>query len=363
MKRGLPCAILLCTDIARADAGESNDLFGPLRARDLTPFGYLRLDMRPSDIAAGNSKWTVDAELAYQNTWALSPRVEEFLSELPGRHKLGSADLAALRALPGENYLIDVELGQLDLTFDRRFARNWHAYAIVSAAHYGGGFLDGLIEDFHHTFGFATFGRPAVRRNDVNLLLDLKSVQYASLGESPSSGGFLDPTVGLAYTGLSLGDHMNVSLEVAAKVPLAGRRPMLSTGRMDVGAQVTLDRVWSSQALQASLSVVRYAGNAPGDVMPPDARVIPTFVFAYEQRLSSQTSTVLQAYVSPSVYDRRETELRDLLATKYQLSLGLRHRIGAHAVTFAVTENLENMNNTPDIGFQLGWAYAGRPAF
>jgi hypothetical protein len=29
--------------------------------------------------------------------------------------------------------------------------------------------------------------------------------------------------------------------------------------------------------------------------------------------------------------------------------------------TFAVTENLVNFNNSPDIGFQLGWAYS--PAF
>jgi len=29
--------------------------------------------------------------------------------------------------------------------------------------------------------------------------------------------------------------------------------------------------------------------------------------------------------------------------------------------TFAITENMRNYNNTPDIGFQIGWAYS--PAF
>jgi hypothetical protein len=27
-------------------------------------------------------------------------------------------------------------------------------------------------------------------------------------------------------------------------------------------------------------------------------------------------------------------------------------------LTFAVTENLETFNNTPDIGLQFGWAYS-----
>jgi len=62
---------------------------------------------------------------------------------------------------------------------------------------------------------------------------------------------------------------------------------------------------------------------------------------------------ILQGYVSPSVFSREETNLDELLATKYQLS-----RIGRGLLSFAVTEILQNVDNTPDIGFQLGWAYS-----
>lgn len=319
--------------------------------------------MRPTGVPDATGEWAVDAELAYQNTWALSPELEQYLSSLPARRKLGPTELEAIRALPGENYLLDMELGQIDLAFHRRFARRWRAYAILSGVHYGGGFLDSAIERFHSTFGFRSFGRPAVSRNEVNILLDLKSVQYAALGATPVSGGLLDPTIGLVYTGASLDERTPISIEVAAKLPLAGRRLMLSTGRLDVGAQITLDRVWSWQALHASLSVVHYAGSAPLGFMPSDGQWIPTLVFAYEQRLTPHTNAILQGYVSPSVYDRSETELRDLLATKYQLSLGVRHRMGAHVFTVAATENLENMNNTPDIGFQLAWSYVRAQRF
>ena len=61
------------------------------------------------------------------------------------------------------------------------------------------------------------------------------------------------------------------------------------------------------------------------------------------------------------MYTREDTDLEGLLATKYQVSVGVRHRIDASVWSFAITENTVNINNTPDIGFQIGWTYS--PAF
>jgi hypothetical protein len=66
--------------------------YGLLRARDLTPFGYLRLDMKPGYVGSLEpGTWGVDSEIAYQNTWATSPEVERYLNHLPGRRTLGRA--------------------------------------------------------------------------------------------------------------------------------------------------------------------------------------------------------------------------------------------------------------------------------
>ena len=57
--------------------------YGLLRSRDLTPFGFVRLDMRPAhavSIEPGN--WAIETEIAYQNTWALSREVEHYLNGL-----------------------------------------------------------------------------------------------------------------------------------------------------------------------------------------------------------------------------------------------------------------------------------------
>ena len=359
MRTAAGCCLIallsLATHVACAADADDSDYFGLLRARDITPFGFLRLDMRPThavNIPSGG--WGVEMELAYQNTWALSPEVEDYLGTLEGpRREIGPAELDAIRALPGENYLADLELALLGVSFQYKFSSQWGAYLVLSGVHYGGGFLDSTIEKFHETFGFSDFGRPAVVQNGTSYILDLKNSQVA-LFEAPTSGGYLDPTIGLRYSGLTLGKDWQVVLEAAAKVPVSGRRDLLSTGRTDYGLQMTLQNFGDNHAWYLAGSAVYYAGSP--NFAPNDSKVIPTILVGYERRLTDNTHVILQGYASPSVYSHRDTDLDELLATKYQASLGFYHRIGAGLISFAVTENLQNLNNTPDIGFQLGFA-------
>jgi len=356
-----PRALMLTVAATLAGLGSNNvaatELYGMLRVRDLTPFGFLRLDMRPAyAIAIEPGQWALETELGYQNTWALSPEVERYLTSLEpqGRRDLGPAEVQAIRDLPGENYLVDTELASLDITLHYKFSQHWTGYVIASALSYDGGFLDSTIEEFHDTFGFSTYGRPAAKRNDVNLILDLKSSQ-AVLLDSPAEREFTDPTFGVRYVGLGLPDGWKLALEAAVKVPVSGRRLLVSTGRTDVGFQASLLRFGQHHGFYLGASAVYYAGAA--EPAPHDAQIIPTLLFGYERVLTERTNLNLQGYASTSVYSRDETDLKELLEEKYQLSLGFRHRREHVLISFAVTENLQNINNTPDIGFQLGFTY------
>lgn len=331
--------------------------YGLLRSRDLTPFGFLRLDMRPGHaVAIEPGTWALEAELGYQNTWALSPEVERYLTELEpsGRRSIGPAEVAAIGALPGENYLVDLESATLDLALHYKIAEDWTAYAIARAVSYQGGFLDSAIEGFHDTFGFSTFGRPAVTRNRVTLIYDLKSTHVVFL-DRPTRGGLADPVIGFRYTGWQFSPLWRLSLETAVKVPVAGRRLLVSTGKTDVGMQATLQRYGGRHALYVDLAAVYYAGGA--DPTPLDAQIIPTLVLGYEFQLTTRTNLNAQAYLSRSVYSHTQTDLQELLGAKYQYSLGLRHRFKRMFLSFGFTENVQNINNTPDIGLQLGVAY------
>jgi hypothetical protein len=333
------------------------DFYGMLRARDLTPFGFLRLDMRPAHaVSIEPGSWVLETEFDYQNTWALSPEVEKYLNGLAGggRRQLGAQELADIRALPGENYLVDLEMATVDVTLHYKFSPHVAGYLIMSGVSYEGGFMDDTIERFHDSAGFHTFGRPAVARNDVNLIYDLKSARYASLGDAPSHGGLLDPTIGLRY-GTALGGRWRMSVEGAAKLAVAGRRTLLSTGRSDAGLQVALQYRGNRQAFYANVAGVYYAG---GDFpVKQSAQVVPTLILGYEYALTANTNLNLQAYASRSVYSQSETDLQELLDEKYQVTAGFRHRLRDMIVTFGITENVQNINNTPDIGFQLGVAW------
>ena len=85
---------------------------------------------------------------------------------------------------------------------------------------------------------------------------------------------------------------------------------------------------------------------------------MPTLLLGYEHRFTPDTHLILQGYISPSIYSEEDTDLDELRATKYQLSLGFYHRMGSAVLSFGITENFQNIDNTPDIGFQFGWAYS-----
>jgi len=201
----------------------------------------------------------METDFAYQNTWATSPAVEKYLNSLPSRRELGPAEWQAIRDLPGENFLLDIESSQFDVTVNYQISPEWSAYTILSAVDFGGGFLDGTIEDFHDMINGPRFGRPAVARDDYNVLFDLKSGQYATF-EEPSSGGLLDPVIGARYTRAFADDRWRLAVESAVKIPLAHRANALSTGRTDFGAQVSLQRFSGRHAAYLNLAAVYYAG-------------------------------------------------------------------------------------------------------
>src|SRR5215813_1557443 len=85
---------------------------GPLRIRDLTPFGILRMDFLPAHaVSATPGTWALEFNASYQNTWVLSDNVTQYLRTKGGggRVKYDDSDIAAILALPGEAYIVDGE--------------------------------------------------------------------------------------------------------------------------------------------------------------------------------------------------------------------------------------------------------------
>ena len=116
-----------------------------------------------------------------------------------------------------------------------------------------------------------------------------------------------------------------------------------------------MQRTGVRNAFYVNTAAVYYAGaTQPAE---QDSQVIPTLIVGYEFKWTERTNLNIQAYVSTSVYDEDQTDLEELTATKYEYSIGLRHRIDNWLLSLAFTENLQNINNTPDVGVSVGLAY------
>jgi hypothetical protein len=279
--------------------------------------------------------------------------VEKYLSARPQRGPITEADAAAIRAMPGEAYLVDLELALIDIAFNYKLTDRVSAYAVLSGASYTGGFMDGFIEGFHHVFGFGSAARPFVDRNQINVLLNLKGQQATELHAAPNSG-VLDPVFGVRYTFAPDPGFGNLVLEGAIKAPL-GEKSFFSTNRVDVGVQLTAQAFTRRSAWYLSGSAVYFSGSS--DPFPSPAKLIPTAIAGYEYRWREHTNFIIQAYVSRSVFTAEQTDLSELRSNKFQTSFGVRHRLEHGFWSLAFTENLRNFNNTPDIGFQFGFGY------
>lgn len=347
----LVCTALLFTP-AHTDASPEP---GILRARDLSPFALQRLDMRPADMSERPAgRWTVELQAGYQNTFAMSDDAHRYLQHRnTGRLPLRPEDARALLATPGDSYYIDVEVGALDFVLQRHFTPQLAAFFEIPYIRYGEGKLDALIEGFHDAAGMGQMGRDLAARDRFQIVYRFADASVQML-DRKVKGGLGDPIVGVSYMPASAG-AWQFSIEAATKLPVAGERLLLSTGETDFGVQASTRRRFGRATLQASATVVHYSG---GFESPAD-ELIPTLIVAGGYAATPTTSLIVQTYASRSaVRGRTLDELND---NKYQLSVGLQSNIRGWTWTFAITENIVNYDNTPDVAFHLGLGYGGVP--
>lgn len=333
---------------------QAADLLGPLRVRDMTPFNLLRLDMLPAHaMDAEPGSWAVEANVSVSNTFVMSDNVRTYLGERGGRTTLTQADADAILALEDDAYYVDGEFGLLEVTFHYRVLRRTSLYMTLSAYNFSGGFLDGTVEDFHDGLRLGTGGRDLAGRNQFQTIMDFQGAQLSSL-DAPVDGGLGDPAVGLRHV-VPLGEsRWNLVLQGEAKIAAQGERPFLSSGSNDYGVQAALQGKFRRQAVYFSGSIVSTDGRVLGVEL--ERRVVPTGILAYEVGLSNHTNLIGQLYASQSTI--RDSSLDPVTADKFQASLGVRSRRGRMIYGIAVTENIDNFDNTPDIGVTLSLAWA-----
>lgn len=342
-------ALILTTMPAQGQA----DLMGPLRIRDMTPFNILRLDMPPAHaIDSGPGTWAIEAEISRTNVFLMSDNVRDHLAERGTGGPLTQADADALAGLGEDSYFVDGEIGLLNLTVHYNVTDRVSAYVTLPVYDFTGGFLDSSVDGFHESFGLGEAGRDLVARDRFQAVASLRGQRVEHLGP-PVDSGWGDPVIGMRRSLPLQGSPWTVVFDGAAKIALRDERSGLSTGSNDYGLQASLQGKFRRQGIYFNANLVRTDGRVFG--IPVGSRVVPTFTVAYEVSLTRRTNAVLQLYASESAI--RETTIEEIKANKYQASLGLRSRRGRLIYGIAVTENVVNFQNTPDVGMSLTLGY------
>jgi hypothetical protein len=352
-RAGVVATLLLVTTVTRAD----DEMLGPLRVRDMTPFNLLRLDMLPAHaVTAGPGSFALEVDLSLSNTFVMSENVRTYIEGRQGRRALTQGDVDAILSMGGDAYHVDGEFDLLELTAHYWITRRTSVYATVSAYDFTGGFLDGGIEGFHQAFNLPNADRDRMQRDRFQMVLALNGARLSFL-DAPVDHGLGDPVIGVRHD-FPLGDSpWTLVVSGEAKLAWQGARLFLSTGTNDYGLQMALQGKFRRQGVYFSGSLVRTDGQVFGVQLAP--RVVPTIVTAYEVALTKRTSFIGQIYVSQSTV--RDSQIDEIRADKYQVSVGFRsHRAGL-SYGFALTENVENFENTPDVGvtFSLSWLTPG----
>lgn len=323
---------------------------GLMRVRDMTPFGLNRLDMLPAHaVKATPGTFAFEFNLSYQNTWAISNNVKDYLrARGVERGEITAVDVANILALPGDAYLVDGEFGLLDLTLHHRLSSHWGLYATIPFYFFDGGFLDSTIESFHDNVGFSNAGREFVVRDSFTGIANLRRTGTQILITEKPDNDIGDPVIGARYSLKAVPQSWNMIFEGAVKLPRSDEERLVSTGEPDYGVQVSSQWFFDRNALYLTLAGVYYA--SPDAGLAPDTW-IPTVIGGWETRVSEHLNFILQVYASESTV--QETNLDELSADKLQATVGLQWLYRGAVVRFGITENLANFSNTPDVGVTL----------
>jgi hypothetical protein len=334
----------------------------PMRVRNFTYPSLFFLGFAPAP-AAPLGKGTVAVELHHStvNYFQSSPSVETYLRDSRGdsRRQLDTADVDAIVSMPsGEAYYFDGEINYTELFVHWGLTDRLDLSFAVPYIGFSGGILDGLIYDFHDTFGLGQAGREFVEERRFQAVFASDGIVWEALLNRPSSGGFADPSLYLRYAIPTTLGRWRFSVGAGVKAPVADPEAGLSSGAWDFGILVTADLRLPKDALIVNLGYV-----VPGTVQGLDVSGkrdfdlpnLPSLNLSWMHRFNRWKRTRTFVQVLLAEHPLRDFVDSDLSEPEFQITFGLKWATKVGVFGVGLTENVFHYANTPDIGIHLSW--------
>jgi len=323
------------------------------------PYGFLFLHV-PTFAASipPQGAWEFDVAASSGNNFVFSDNVGRALSARSSRVPMTKAEFDLIVAThPGEDaYYIDDEVSSVAARFGRTLAPSVFLGAAVSVVRVGGGaWMDGVIENFHDTFGFPSMYRNVVPRGQATTAIHIGG--FDSFLDPSVRTGIGDPIVYVKWVPARRFGAWRMGVVSGVKVPIASTSKLLSSGSADFGA-----------AYAATGDLGRWCVNLnAGLVFPGRVDVLgglnasPMFGVATSFGVKlDPVSLWLEFQWEQSPFRKATTS--GLAEDVADLALGMRFPMGGRVRGFfAFTENLIALENSSDIAFHFGVTWTTRP--
>ncbi len=327
---------------------------GPPSTRDQFPLNLVPLTYRPVGAnTIGQGAWRFSFQVTRSNTFEFSDLIKDrFGKDSSGRISVDQAGTAQFASsLPNEPlvYFFDAEIQRTEFSFRYGLTPATDLAMTLGWQSVGGGFMDGLIEDFHK-LGFEQTGRNAIAQNQLTIAIIQKG-QVIHFTQTPVRFRPVDPVLAVIHR-LYEDPSLTLSFLGAVQIPattFAGE----FRSNWDSSADVIFQwRPTHNQAFNGGVAYLRRdmkGGNGVNPFLIKDqiaghlgwewqgwSRVRPFLVLVYHDALTSQ---------GPGATLDKPSVIHDL---------GVHVRLGARtAMTFSYINNITHNENTADMGLAL----------
>lgn len=248
----------------------------------------------------------------------------------------------------GDSIFLDGESTFAIVNLRRGFGNGWAGGVEIPVVNHDGGFLDGIIDDWHDLWGLDEFSRDEYPEDQLT---------YRYVRDGATRAEVDDSVTGLGDIRLHLGkqlldeDGSRASAWVQLKLPTGDAEDLTGSGAVDVAA-----RIQGSRRVGQYTTLYGGAGLAwlgEGDLLP---EMQENFAGSLTAGLSWQrwerVALKLQFDAQTALYD--DTTLRQIGEAAVQFSFGGSFFVGERTIfDVAAVEDEWNGEATPDFGIHL----------
>ena len=323
---------------------------GPFIQRDQFTVRMLFLGLRPEAgnlLPRGSMQWAV--RLDYANTYAVTRPVGD-----PGV----AGDYFQAAPLNEYRLFADTETLRLAVDLDWQILPRLQIGLTLPFMKHGGGFLDGTVEGFHRLFNLTNGGREETPRNDYGVYVVrngrfwIESAEAAAIRPGDLVLRMKTPLYRRAGV-------LDLALASAVKLPTGNLEALTGSGGFDIQAAL-FATWWPAKILAVHYNIAHSRLGRPSRGKGFPLRSITTHMLALEYRATNRLAALIQAQGNTGPFP--DSVLGPLDRTAFEMSGGVRYALsGTATLEIALTENLSQYQNTPDIGLHAGIVWRRSP--